>query len=197
MGHYSLVGMGGARNVANRLRVATRTGASAFGFLQAVREKTDQTINEWIGVLQARNASVREIADEIVKRTTPVGGSQDEVTSRESMAQALEDLIERDPGVDFLNLNDEEIWMLIESFLGYEAFHRICLDIGQVFEDPSISARDRVVRMKEMRDYLKSELSAQVEELRRKKTNAASTELQYILQSAIENTFVVYEGEIS
>ncbi len=196
VGHYSRTGMGGARSAAKRMRTSARSGASAFGVLQAARERTDPAINEWVDSLTARNASAQEIADEIVKRTTPSGGSQDEAACQQSMAQAMEDLIASDPDVDLLSLEDENIWGLIESFLGYEAFHRLSLDIGQVFESSSLSPRDSVARMKEMRDYLKAELSAQVEPLRSDASHATSSQLQSILQSALENTFAVYEGSI-
>lgn len=196
LGHYSRTGMGGARSVANRMRTSVRTGASAFGFLQAAREKTNPAINDWVDALTARNASAQEIADEIVRNTTPTGGSTDEAASKESMAQAIKDLLVKYPDINLLNLNDDNIWELIESFLGYEAFHRLSLDIGQVFEDPSISPRTRVTRMREMRDYLRAELSAQVEALRRSKPHATSSQLQSVLQGAIENTFLVYEGAL-
>lgn len=196
VGHYSRTGMGGARSAANRMRTSARTGASAFGVLQAAREGTDPAINEWVDSLTTREASAQEIADEIVKRTTPSGGSQDEAACQQSMAQAMEELLANDPDVDLLNLDDDNIWGLIKSFLGYEAFHRLTLDMGQVFESSSLSPRDIVTRMNEMRDYLKAELSAQVEALRPDAAHATSARLQSILQGAIENTFAVYEGSI-
>lgn len=196
VGHYSRKGMGGARNAASRMRTSARSGASAFGVLQAAREKTDPAINEWVDSLTAREASAQEIADEIVKRTMPSGGSQDEATCQESMAQAMEDLLASDPDVDLFNLDDHNIWALIESFLGYEAFYRLSLDIGQVFESSSLSPRESVKRMKEMRDYLKAEITAQVEALRSAASPASSGQLQSGLQSALENTFAVYEGTI-
>jgi len=196
VGHYSRTGMGGARSAANRMRTSARSGASAFSFLQAARDKTDPAINEWVDSLTARNASAQEISDEIVRHTTPAGGSQDEAASQQSMAQAMQDLLDRDPDIDLLNLDDNSIWALIESFLGYEAFYRLTLDIGQVFEDAALSPRDRVTRMKEMHDYLKAELSSQVEALRGDTSNATSGQLQSIMQCALENTFAVYEGSI-
>jgi len=188
--------MGGARSAANRMRASTRTGTSVFEFMQAIREKTDPVIREWVDSLTARNASAQEIADEIIRLTTPAGGSQDEAASQESMAQAMQDLLARDPNIDLLNLDDSSIWALIESFLGYEAFSRLYLDIGQVFEDATLSPRDRVTRMNEMRDYLKAEMSSQVESLREGISNATSGQLQSILQRALENTFAVYGGSI-
>ena len=196
IGHYSRTGMGGASRAANRMRTSARSGASAFGVLQAARERTDPVINEWVDSLKALEASAQQIADEIVKHTTPSGGSQDEAACQQSMAQAMEDLLANDPDVDLLNLDDDDIWELIESFLGYEAFHRLSLDIGQVFESSSLSPRDSIMRMKEMRDYLKAELSALVEALRSGASHATPSQLQSILQSALRNTFAVYEGSI-
>lgn len=196
VGHYSRTGMGGARSAANRMRTSVRSGASAFSFLRAARDKTDPAINEWVDSLTARNASAQEIADEIVRHTTPAGGSLDEAASQQSMAQAMQDLLARDPDIDLLNIDDNSIWALIESFLAYEAFYRLSLDIGQVFEDAALSPRDRVTRMKEMRDYLKAELSSQVEALRGDTSNASSGQLQSVLQRALENTFAVYEGSV-
>ncbi|MCX5800170.1 MAG: hypothetical protein NTX17_02105 [Candidatus Eisenbacteria bacterium] len=196
VGHYSRTGMGGTRNAANRLRTSTRTGASLFGLLQSAREGTDPAINEWVTSLTGRNASAQEVADEIIRRAAPGGGSLDEAACRESMAQAMGDLLTDNPNVDLLHLGDDKIWALIESFLGYEAFNRLCLDIGQVFEDSALSPRDLVTRMNEMQEYLKAELCAQIEVLREKTPNAGSDELQSILQSAAQNTFLVYEGSL-
>ena len=196
IGHYSRTGMGGARRAASRMRVSSQSGANVFNLLQSARERTDPGINEWVDSLVARSASAQEIADEIIRHAIPTGGSQDEAACQQSMAQAIEDLLADDPDVDLLNMGDDDIWGLIESFLGYEAFHRLCLDIGQVFEDSKLSSRDRVIRMNEMRDYLKAELRVQIEALRTDTPNAASGQLQSILQSALQNTFTVYEGSI-
>jgi len=188
--------MGGARNAANRMRVSTRSAAAMFGVLRSSREGTDPAINEWVTSLTARNAGAGEVIDEIISRVTPNGGSIDETSCRESMAQAMESLIEKDPNVNLLNLEDDNIWTLIESFLGYEAFSRLCLDIGQVFENSTLSPRDRVARMNEMHTYLEAEISVQIEELRKSNLNANSNQLQRILQSALQNTFLVYEGAL-
>ena len=196
VGHYSHTGMGGAKNAANRMRTSTRTGANLFGLLQSAREGTDSAINEWVTSLTGRKADAQEVADEIIRRVAPSGGSQDEAACRESMAQAMEDLLTEKPNVELLHLGDDDIWALIESFLGYEAFNRLCLDIGQVFENSALNPRDQVTRMNEMREYLKAELCAQIEDLRQTMPDAASNQLQVVLQSALQNTFIVYEGSL-
>lgn len=197
VGHYSRTGMGGARRTARRMRASTRSAANLFEFLQSTRDGTDPDINEWVASLSDRGAGAQEIVDEIIRRVAPQGGSPDETSLQDSMAQAMQDLLENQPDADLLHLEDGDIWFLIESFLGYEVFSRLCLDIGQVFENSNFSPLDRVMRMKEMRDYLKAEVIAQVERLRQAAPAAAMTsQLRTILQSALQNTFSVYEGSI-
>jgi hypothetical protein len=112
------------------------------------------------------------------------------------MAQAMHDLMEKYPDIDLLHMEDDDIWTVIESFLGYEAFSRLCLDIGQIFESSTLSPRDRVTRMNEMQEYIKAELFAQIEELRGTTQNPTLAMLQAFLQSAVQNTFLVYEGAL-
>jgi hypothetical protein len=196
VGHYSKTGMGGARNAARRMRISTRTGAKVFDFLQSVREGTNPLINDWVSSLITRKVNPQEIARDIIRHVVPIGGSQDEAACQESMAQAIGDLLANYPGIDLLHLGNGDIWTLIESFLSYEAFHRLYLDIGQVFEDSSLNPRDRVKRVKEIQNYLQAEIKAQIEGLRVGTTSAGSEQLQSILQNALKNTFTVYEGSI-
>ncbi len=196
LGHYSRTGMGGAHKLASRIRTSTRSATNLFGVLQAAREGTDSTINDWISSLTDRNASVRDIVDEIIRYVAPGGGSIEESSCRDSMAQALENLLEQSPNIDLLHLDDDDIWMLTESFLGFEASNRLFFDVGQVFENPALSTYDIVVRVNEMQDYVKAEISAQVESLRQKTPTANPKQLQLLLQTAVKNTFLVYEGTL-
>ena len=196
VGHYSRNGMGGARNVAKRMRISTRTGSNLFNLLQSARERTDPNILEWVDSLAARNASAQEVSDEIIRLLVPTGGSLDEAACEQSMADALSDLLTVNPDLDLLNLEDINIWVLLESFLGYEASYRLCLDIGQGFEDSILSPRDRVNRLREMQEYLKAELHAQLDILRKDISSGELGQLQSILESALQNTFMVYEESL-
>jgi len=196
LGHYSRTGMGGARNVANRMRTSTKSASALFGVLRSAREGADPEIKEWVSALTSRNASASEIADEIISMVTPLGGSIDETSCKESMAQALYNIIAKNPQIDLLNLSDNNIWNLIESFLGYEAFKRLCLDIGQSFEKSSLTPTVKVYRMNEMHRYLEAEIYVQVEKLRENNKNATSNQLNDILQDALSSTFYVYEGAL-
>ena len=193
LGHYSKTGMGGARNVADRMRTSTRAASSLFNFLQTAREGTDESLNEWISSLTTSNADTDEVINEIINKVSPDGGSIDETACGESMAQAIASVLEREPSINLFNLEDDNVWELIELFISFEAFKRICLDIGKIFEDSAISARTRVTRMNEMQEYLKAEIIVQIEELRNANEDFAPTALQKILKDAVESTFIVYE----
>jgi hypothetical protein len=111
------------------------------------------------------------------------------------MAQAMSDLLTIDPDVDLLNMDNDSIWTVMELFMANEAFNRLNLDIGQLFESERYSPREAVSRMNDMRDYLKSEISAQIQELRKDTSNPTKAEMNTLLQSAIKITFEVFEEE--
>lgn len=196
LGSYSRKGMGGASNVASRMRTSTSAGAGLFNFLQGVRDSTDTKVRDWVNQLTSKNLSAYEVADEIIDQVVSSGGSLEEESCRNSMAQAMSDLLTIDPDVDLLNMDNDSIWTVMELFMGNEAFNRINLDIGQLFESAKYSPREAVSRMNDMREYLKSEISAQIQELRTETSNPTKAEMNNLLQTAIKITFEVFEEEV-
>ena len=168
--------MGGASNVASRMRASTSAGAGLFNFLQGVRDSSDTGVRDWVNQLTSKNLSAYEVADEIIDQVISSGGSLEEESCRDSMAQAMSDLLTIDPDINLLNMDNDSIWTVMELFMANEAFNRINLDIGQLFESAKYSPREAVSRMNEMRDYLKSEISAQIQELRTDTSNPTKAE---------------------
>jgi len=195
LGSYARKGMGGASKVASRMRTSTSAGAGLFNFLQGVRDSADIRVRDWVNQLTAKNLSAYEVADEIIDQVISTGGSLEEESCRDSMAQAMSDLLTIDPDVDLLNMDNDSIWTVMELFMANEAFNRLNLDIGQLFESDRYSPREAVSRMNDMRDYLKSEISAQIQELRTDTYNPTKAEMNALLQSAIKTTFEVFEEE--
>jgi hypothetical protein len=195
LGHYSRRGIGGASKAASRMRASTSAGAGLFNFLQGVRDSNDTRVRDWVTQLTSRNLSAYEVADEIIVQVISTGGSLDEESCRDSIAQAMSDFLAIDADVDLLNMDNDSIWTVIELFMANEAFNRINLDIGQLFESCRYSPREAVSRMNDMRDYLMAEISAQIQELRADTPNPTKAEMNNLLQSAIKNTFEVFEEE--
>ncbi|HDT2081520.1 Qat anti-phage system associated protein QatB [Enterobacter asburiae] len=195
-GHYSRTGMGGAKNVASRMRTSTRAAAGLGSFLQSVRDRTDLQINNWMDDLRAKNPSAQTVIDAIVSQIIPEGGSRDEESAKDSMAQALSELIDLNPDIDLLELNDSQIWTLMQIFIGHEACNRMYADIGQLFENAKYSPAKMVQRTNEMRGFLKNSVAAQLESMRQSFPNPTHQQLEVLLNDAVQMTFNVFEGEI-
>lgn len=195
LGRYSKKGMGGASQVATRMQSSTRVAAGMYAALNILKNGSNQTLANAILKLKESDADVYSIIDVIVGYVCPDGGSLDETSTRNSASSALSELFERNPDVDITNLSDDNIWSLLSSFLGYEAFSRVQLDIGQTFEKID-SLDSRIARLIDMEEYLKSEISAQINTLRKESEKKPSSDLQGILQTAIMRTFAVFEVSI-
>lgn len=196
LGSYSRKGMGGASNVANRMRASTSVGAGLFEFFQGVRDSSDAGVRDWVSQLTSKNLSAYGVADEIIDQVISTGGSLEEESCRDSMAQAMSEFLAINPDINLVNMDNNSIWTVLELFIANEAFNQINLAIGQIFESAKYSPKATVSRMNDMRDYLKSEISAQMQSLRKNASNPTKTEINKLLQTAIKITFEVFEEEV-
>ena len=192
LGHYSKTGMGGARKVADRMQTSTRVAVGIYSALSSLRDGNIPSIANDIARLKSEGASMYSIIDVFVRYVCPDGGSLDETSVRDSASSALSELFEKNPDADIQSLSSDDSWLIISSFLGYEAFSRIQLDIGQTFEKLE-SLGERISRLQEMREYLESEITAQINSLRSTNPNSLPSNLHELLDSAIEGTFRVFE----
>lgn len=194
LGHYSRTGMGGAVSVARRMRPSTVAGAGLAQLLEAARIRIDPRVVAWVDALVARGSTADEIAAEIVRRVTTEGGTLEEESYRASMAEALAELLEQSPKVDLLAMDADDIWTVLEAFLSREAFNRILLDIGQLFEGLRVSPVEAVRRSNEMRDYIRSEVVSQMRQIRAATQNPTPAQIEGVLRETLARTFGVFEG---
>lgn len=196
VGHYSKTGMGGARNAAARMRNSTRAAGGLVSFLQSARDGTSPQVSRWIDRLRTSNPSAHDVINAVVQHVVGDGGSLDEEVCKDSMAQAMSELLELKPNVDLLQLGDADIWTLVQLFLGNEACNRLYMDVGQLFESAKLNPVVVVTRLNEMRAFVKSEVAVQLEALRSANPNPTPQQMQGLLQDALRLTFEVYEGTI-
>lgn len=194
LGHYSKTGMGGAQNVARRMRTSTKTASNFFNTFRSLRDDTTFSLGKEISELKNRGADASEIIDAIVGHVCPKGGSVDEVSCRDSGTSALSEFMDQNPDADFSNLSDDQIWSLTALYLGNETFNRIQMDIGQAFEKQDVPYVDCVNRLNDMRDYIQSEISKQMDALR--KTADQNVDVNQLFHDTIKNTFEVFEVEV-
>jgi len=196
LGHYSKNGMGGANRLASRMKVPSVVGVGMYRLLQEMGNPTDPNTKKWIDNIVNNNLSAYEIADQICHKIIQNGGTVDEESARNSINTAISDLIQKDPNVDLLKLSNEDIWYVIECFIGEEVSNRVILDIGQYLETSDISPKDRVERYSEMSDYIKAEVASNIEDVRNKYSNPTPKQIFQILHDSIKNTFEVFEGDL-
>ena len=195
VGHYSKKGMGGASNVAKRMRASTNSISGLVSFLRDIKNNILPDVKDWVQNLLSKSPSANDVIDAIIDRVTNEGGIIDEESIKNSMAHAMSDLLEQNPNIELLNLGDDESWDLIEGFLAYEASNRLQLDIGQLLER-KLTPPEMVQRVDEMRDYLKSEISAQLQQYKSSDKHPDISKLNAVIHLALETTFVVFEGEV-
>ena len=67
--------------------------------------------------------------------------------------------------------------------------------IGQLLER-ALTPTEMVQRVDEMRDYLKSEISAQLQQYKSSDKHPDISKLNAVIHLALESTFIVFEGEV-
>lgn len=193
LGHYSHTGMGGSRNVAKRMRHSASIASKLYSSFSSLREGNEPTIISIISNYRTEKMDLYAMIDAIAGYICGDGGSLDETSSINSVSSALSDLFDKNPDIDITTLSDDSVWSLVSSFLSYEAFSKIQLDIGQGFEAKDIPLTDRVTRLNDMREYLESEISSQVNVIRSELGNKPPSDLHNVMMTAIERTFEVFE----
>lgn len=193
-GHYSKTGMGGAKKLSSRMRVATAVGSNLFSLIQNIQNVP--SIQSWLSSLNGKTPNFKELENQIINILIPDGGSIDEDSCRDSLAKAMSDLYEVKPDIDLFNIQQDEIWFLIERFLASECLNRLFHDIGQVMESSAYKPEVIVERMDEMRSYLEADLKSNLEVLKKNLVNPSNKDIQNVLEKSLENTFSIYEDAI-
>ena len=193
-GHYSKSGMGGSRRISHRMRVATSVGSQLYDVLHSLKEDGDFELCKKIDDLKKTGAGTEQIISLIAKYACPNGGSIDELSTANSAISALTELLGKYPDADIRNLSDDQIWELVSLYLGNEVFSRIQMDIGQMFEKSDVSLSDRILRMNEMREFIKVEISVKLNSIRSE--NKSHVNIKKMLDDTIEELFYIYEGEL-
>ena len=192
-GRYSKTGMGGAGGVAGRMRHSTKTASSLASFLGSVSSGLDPIAAQWVQSISGQNLPSEAIIDEIIRQVVPSGGSRDEESCKESMAQSMSEFLERHEDANLLGLGEGEIREITELFIANEAYNRLMNDVGQIFERENIPATQALDLEMEMHDYLVTDISVEIEKLWQINANPTTSQLDQLLRDAIKNTFEIYE----
>lgn len=196
LGHYSRTGLGGARHATNRMARTARNSGILYGALNALAGRGSAPSELRVDLAQLRGRPAQEIVDHLAEAISPSDGSQDAEANRESISEALRELIASSPDIDLSKLTEDQIVAVIESYISYDIVHRVELDVGKaVFAktDPSTAIR----RLDQMFSYIRQCVSSALQKLNAFGKALTQTEASRISRGIIAETFNVFEEYIS
>jgi len=191
---YIKKGYGGSSTAAKRL---SGTASTAGGLYQALGEVANNPLKadgQALSPAALTGKSADEIIDIIVEIVRPVDGTQDCEASRDSIKEALSDLLTIFPDADLQQLSEKEREYVIERFVAGDVFRRVDLDLGKTIRDRAPTTSDALSRLKDVKDYVKETVSAAFRDLAKAGKSLTNSLAVQIVKSAIQETCEVFEG---
>ena len=195
LGHYANKGMGGGRVAAQRMGATARTGGALYGALSSLAQGTPNALADGADRASLAGRSVAEIMAAIIESVRPVDGTQDAETSPAALEGALSsELLDQFPNADLLALTEAERLFVVERYTALDIFNNLALNIGKALQEkaPSISAG--LIRLRELKNYVKQTVAAQFRDVRRTGQTLSPRTVAGIVRQTIQQTFDVFGG---
>ncbi len=193
VGQYISKGYGGSQTAARRFGGTARTAASLTAALSGGVSGLSSKIS-YIDFKNLKGKGANEIMDAIVEVVRPIDGTQDTETARESVKEALCELLENQPDVDLLELDDEAQFFVVERFIAADIYRRIFLDLGKHIQNKSQNAVTGLKRLRQVKDYVRVTVKSAFNKLKESGENLANENIISISKQALLSTFEVFEG---
>lgn len=190
LGHYVSKGMGGSGGAAKRLGGSSMAAGRTYEVFSSLRNNTAD--KSGLSPKDLRNCSVREAKDRIIEAIQPVDGSQDTESIRESLNQAMCDMLEIHESASLNSLTEEQFDSLMSSFIAHEIYSHFMLEVGEALLAKGGS--EGVERANDVLDYIKAEVDRVYATFETRPTS--SKDAAGISNSVLEKTFSIFEGYI-
>ena len=196
LGQYVKKGYGGSSTATRRMGGTAQTAQALYSALSGGQGNAATATGGPLDPALTDGRSANEVMDAVVEAVRPVDGTQDAEASRTSIKDALSDVLNQFPDADLLNLQPEQRELAVERFVAGDVFRRIDLDIGRTIREKAPNAATGLGRLKEVREYVRETVSASFRRLRETGQCLAAGRITQIAQSAIRETFQVFEGYV-
>jgi hypothetical protein len=140
--------------------------------------------------------SAREIMDALVEAVRPADGTQDAEASRLAVKDALSELLNQFPDADLLALSEEQRLFAIERYAAFDVYNRFRLDVGKTIQDKAPSIAAALTRLKDIRDYVKENVSAAMRQVRLAGQTVNARRITQLVSQALGDTFRVFEDYV-
>lgn len=194
LGQYVKKGYGGSATATRRMGGTAQTAQALYSALSGAQGSPTAAVGSPLDPALMAGRSADEVMDAVVEAVRPVDGTQDAEASRTSIKDALSEVLAQYPDADLLNLLPEQRELAIERFVAGDVFRRIDLDVGRAIREKAPNAAAGLGRLKEVREYVRAVVSASFRRLREAGQHLVSERITQIVQSAIRETFQVFEG---
>lgn len=196
LGQYVKKGYGGSVTATRRMGGTAQTAQALYSALSGEHGNSATAAGGPLDPALTAGRSADEVMDAVVEAVRPVDGTQDAEASRTSIKDALSEVLNQFPNADLLNLQPEQRELAVERFVAGDVFRRIDLDIGRTIREKAPNAATGLGRLKEVREYVRETVSASFRQLRETGQRLAAGRITQIVQSAIRETFQVFEGYV-
>lgn len=132
----------------------------------------------------------------MVEAVRPVDGTQDAEASRQAVNEGLSDLLDRYPDADLLNLHEEQRLFVIERFMAQDVYNRLYLDIGKAVQDKASGVSAALLRMRQIKDYIRETISARFRAMRATASALTPRSVAQMATRALAEAFAVFEDYI-
>jgi hypothetical protein len=193
LGHYVRNGLGGSKSATRRFSGSARTAGSLYGALSSVAAGRPSSPGSPLDPVLLNGRSADDIINAVVEAVRPTDGTQDTEASRNAILDALSELLERFPGVDLLNLSEEEKVFVIERYLARDVFNRIRLDVGRIVQEKAPNATVALSRMKEIFDFVRETIAAKFRALFKAGESLNASRIAQMGVLALQDSFDVFE----
>lgn len=193
VGRYIQSGYGGSGTATRRFGGTAKTAQALYSALGGGTSPLSEQREGTTDTALASARSADDVMDAVVEAVRPVDGTQDAEASRVAIKDALAELLTRFPEADLLNLDEAQREFAIERYVAADVFRRFDLDVGKAIKDKAPTAAVALGRLKEVREYIKETVSAAFRNLRSKGQRLSTGSVGIIVQSALRETFTVFE----
>lgn len=193
IGHYVRKGYGGHATATKRMGNTIVTAAALYSALTPNSNNPNTQPGQALDPVLLSGKSTDEVMDALVDTLCPVNGTQDAEVSRNSIKDALSDLLDQFPNIDLMNLNQDQREYAIEKFLALDVYSRINLDIGKSVRDNAPSPKEGLGRLREIKDYVVETVRESFRTARSEGKSFVGDKINEILHSAMSETFEVFE----
>lgn len=191
VGRYIGGGLGGSRTAVRRFGGTASTAASLYGALggnvtggSPQRERLEEGLRS--------GKSARGIINAVVEIVCPVDGTQDSEASRNSINDALAELLKRYPDADVLNLTEAQREFVVSWYVSMDVYRRFVLDVGGAIRDKAPSAVAGVSRLREVREYIRETVMASFEKSRKGGRALSSGQVIRTVKMALADAFDIF-----